>query len=550
MRPGSPAERSSRRARSPPETPCSPATRPIRLCPTSRRDHGSVGWPGNRPGRGGRRRRCSPSRLLGWVRTSVFLAEFGGTTDGPICDAFWAAFGIPDTLFQLVAAGAVGSALVPVASALLANGEEERARRLVATIANLILMALVPLAVVVWFAAPAIMPVIAAHPRPEQLALEIELTRLDVALADPPCIAAAMTAGLNATGIFGIPALAPNVYNAVIIVCAHRADALDGHPGPCIRRGAGRGRPCATQAYAVRNAADSTGLVLDTPRPRREGTLKLMAPRALGLGVTQIVFLVNSFFAVQLTSGRRCPGHRHLHLRLHRAANPSRADRRAAGDRAATAAFPGDCPRRHRELPASGGSVAASAPLRGHPAHRLMLVLAAPRWPSLPARRLHAPRRPSTSPVFLVFLFGPRRACPHLAPGADLLRGQGHQDAGDCGPPGRRCGRGRGDALFPSFELTAWRSRSASGRGRRFRCSSTSCGTGIGFDLRPLGLTVAFAVPGASLTAAAASRRSVRQQPDARRRRRSQPSSLSSGWPASPERESTSRGAACCGYPS
>ena len=33
-------------------------------------------------------------------------------------------------------------------------------------------------------------------------------------------LGAVMTAGLNATGIFGAPALAPNVYNIAIIVCA------------------------------------------------------------------------------------------------------------------------------------------------------------------------------------------------------------------------------------------------------------------------------------------------------------------------------------------
>ena len=97
------------------------------------------------------------SRLLGWLRVAVFAAEYG---TGPQTGAFFAAFRIPDTLFQLVAAGAVGSALVPVASALLANGEDQRARRLVATIANLMVVALVPLAIVVWLAAPAIVPVI------------------------------------------------------------------------------------------------------------------------------------------------------------------------------------------------------------------------------------------------------------------------------------------------------------------------------------------------------------------------------------------------------
>src|SRR5664280_2379601 len=46
------------------------------------------------------------SRLLGEVRLAVIGAVFGA---GANLDAFTAAFRIPDTLFQLVAAGAIGS---------------------------------------------------------------------------------------------------------------------------------------------------------------------------------------------------------------------------------------------------------------------------------------------------------------------------------------------------------------------------------------------------------------------------------------------------------
>jgi len=59
------------------------------------------------------------SRVLGEVRLAVLGAEFGA---GANLDAFNAAFRIPDTLFQLVAAGAIGSAVVPVATELVAHG--------------------------------------------------------------------------------------------------------------------------------------------------------------------------------------------------------------------------------------------------------------------------------------------------------------------------------------------------------------------------------------------------------------------------------------------
>jgi len=58
----------------------------------------------------------------------------------------------------------------------------------------------------------------------------------------------------------------------------------------------------ATQAYAVRRNG-LYSLALDVHDPAVRETLLLMAPRALGLGATQIVFLVNTYFALQLGDG-------------------------------------------------------------------------------------------------------------------------------------------------------------------------------------------------------------------------------------------------------
>jgi putative peptidoglycan lipid II flippase len=237
------------------------------------------------------------SRLLGWARTSVFLAEFG-TGDGRL-DAFNAAFRIPDTLFQLVAAGAVGSALVPVASELLARGEPERARRLIATIANLMILALIPLAVVVWLAAPSIVALIAPTPDAAKLDMEILLTRLMLLSPILLAVGAVMTAGLNSVGIFGAPALAPNVYNVAIIVCALALTPFMGIYALGLGVVVGAAGHVITQAFAVRRAG-LYGPTIAVHDPAVRETLWLMAPRALGLGVTQLVFLVNTFFASSL----------------------------------------------------------------------------------------------------------------------------------------------------------------------------------------------------------------------------------------------------------
>ena len=52
------------------------------------------------------------SRVLGYVRVVVIANAFASTE----LDAFFAAFRIPDLIFQLVAAGALSSALIPIIS--------------------------------------------------------------------------------------------------------------------------------------------------------------------------------------------------------------------------------------------------------------------------------------------------------------------------------------------------------------------------------------------------------------------------------------------------
>jgi putative peptidoglycan lipid II flippase len=237
------------------------------------------------------------SRVLGFVRTGVLNAEFGG--DSTSYAAFNFAFRIPDTLFQLVAAGAVGSALVPVASELLARGEDERARRLVGTITNLMIFALLPLVIVAWLLAPLLVStIVAPGADPAQQRLTTELTRWLLFSPVLLGIGAVMTAGLNALGIFTPPAMAPNVYNIAIIVAAIVLTPFLGIYALVLGVVAGAAGHVATQMPSMARHKLYRP-VLDLKEPAVRETLRLIAPRAFGLGVTQIVF----FFYASLISG-------------------------------------------------------------------------------------------------------------------------------------------------------------------------------------------------------------------------------------------------------
>ena len=91
------------------------------------------------------------------VRLIVITNQFGAGTQ---LDAYFAAFRLPDTIFQLVAAGAFGSSIIPVLAELFAKNEEDRAWRVVSTVLNVMLIVLATLAVILAVFAPVIVPII------------------------------------------------------------------------------------------------------------------------------------------------------------------------------------------------------------------------------------------------------------------------------------------------------------------------------------------------------------------------------------------------------
>ena len=140
------ATRASRRPRSTPT-----CRRPASARPTARRTRGRARdrravsatrapWPGPGSIVSGA---FLVSRILGWVRLVVIVRTVGAgrrtsTRSSPRS-------GIPDLIFQLVAAGALSSALIPIVSGLLATDETARAWRVVSTVINLMLIGLVVL---------------------------------------------------------------------------------------------------------------------------------------------------------------------------------------------------------------------------------------------------------------------------------------------------------------------------------------------------------------------------------------------------------------------
>jgi putative peptidoglycan lipid II flippase len=240
------------------------------------------------------------SRILGYLRYVVIA---NAVPDPSQLDSFFAAFRIPDFLFQLVAAGALSSALIPVIAGLFATEQEARAWRVVSTVTTLMLSALLVLAGVVLLFAPQLVAFITPGFDADELALTTELTRIMVLSPLFLAAGAVATSALNARGRFGAAAVAPLVYNIAIILGAIVLVPLFGINGLAFSVVLGAAGHVLVQLPSLARIGARILPRLELGDPEARKALILMAPRALGLGATQVVFLVMTGLASTLGEG-------------------------------------------------------------------------------------------------------------------------------------------------------------------------------------------------------------------------------------------------------
>jgi len=240
------------------------------------------------------------SRILGFVR---YIAIARAVPDIGTQDAFYAAFRIPDFLFQLVAAGALASALVPVLAGLFAADEDDRAWRVLSTLTTLILGALFVLVVIAELTLGSLVGFIAPSFSGAQLQTTTDLTR--VMLLSPLFMAggAIASAALNARGRFAAASVAPLVYNLGIIGGALFLVPFMGALGLAVGVVIGAAGHVLVQLPGIAAIGARLRPSADLSDPPTRRALVLMGPRTLALGATQVVFVVTTALASGLPAG-------------------------------------------------------------------------------------------------------------------------------------------------------------------------------------------------------------------------------------------------------
>jgi putative peptidoglycan lipid II flippase len=259
-------------------------------------------------------------QLAGLARGIIVANVFGASLE---LDSFYAANRVSETLFLLVAGGALGSAFIPAFSALLAKGDRDSAWKLASSLANTVTLTLSLLAALIALFAPqvvrfALAPGLSADP--ELFALTVSLLRIQLISAVLFGLGGLIVGILNAHRVFLVPALTPALYQVGIIVGAITLAPSMGIHGlawgvvigavmylviqfPSLIQLLTDRRPPSTDyqpsSTVYRPWSFSLGLYDSNVR----AVLLLMGPRLLGVAVVQLNFWVNTNLASTMEAG-------------------------------------------------------------------------------------------------------------------------------------------------------------------------------------------------------------------------------------------------------
>jgi putative peptidoglycan lipid II flippase len=236
------------------------------------------------------------SHLVGLLKTRMLISVFFGSK-ASLLDVYYAAFVIPDTLFQLLVIGSLSAAFIPVFTRLLAKKEEE-AWYVAGTSLNLVLVIFILISAVIFIFAQNLSRLIAPGFNPGQISTMSSLLRVMLTAQIFFCISGFMTGVIQSHQRFLIPALAPVAYNLGIIAGIIFLSPAFGIFGPAIGVVIGAALHMAIQIPIAISLGFKFVPSVDLRQPEVREIIKLMSPRALALGIDQI----EQFIAVILSS--------------------------------------------------------------------------------------------------------------------------------------------------------------------------------------------------------------------------------------------------------
>lgn len=243
------------------------------------------------------------SRLLGLLR-EVVIRQFLGVVTVE-ATAFDIASRLPETIFLVVAGGAIGAAFIPTFTAYFARRDEAGGWRLFSAVINIVLIVTTILSLLAMILArPFVLLTYGEVIAEEPTLLPLTVYLMRIMLLSPIIfgVSGVVMAALNARQHFLLPALAPSIYNIGIILGGVAGAVIGGTPFAIVTGLAwgtvlGALGHLLIQLPGLRRQRARYQAVLDIRDAGVRQVMRLTAPRILGLSFSEI----NKFIILFLT---------------------------------------------------------------------------------------------------------------------------------------------------------------------------------------------------------------------------------------------------------
>lgn len=224
------------------------------------------------------------SAILGLLRTRLLITYFYDTKE--VVDVFWAAFRLPDMVFQIIIVGALSSAFIPVFSRFI--GDKKQESIIASSIINIVMLIMLSLTVLILIFATPLSRLIAGGFADSQIELMANLTRIMAVAQIFFGFSSFLTGIIQSHHRFLIPALSPILYNLGIILGIVFLGPKIGIYGPAVGVVIGAFLHLLAQLPLAKNLGFHYFPTLIKKDKALSEMGSLMLPRILTLSLTQI----------------------------------------------------------------------------------------------------------------------------------------------------------------------------------------------------------------------------------------------------------------------
>ena len=239
------------------------------------------------------------SNILGVLRDH-FLAQKIPTD---LLDTYFAAFRIPDFIFNILILGAISAAFIPIFSSLLVENKDEKALKIANTIISTGFVVILLACVILYFIMPYLIPFLTPHFSQDKINTTISISRLLLLSPLIFSLSYSFSGILNSYKKFLITSLAPLIYNLFIILGTILFSDRYGVYGPVIGVIVGAFFHMLIQLFPLYKMGLKISINVNFFDPIVKRVIKLMIPRSIGLGANHILLIVFTAIASGLEKG-------------------------------------------------------------------------------------------------------------------------------------------------------------------------------------------------------------------------------------------------------